>query len=415
MLSVDFGQFRRRTCHARSRNLLTEQQFYGLSTRVVFFVRWHPESWRTVLDSRSVVRSRRYLLVLLLAIPRASALAQVWHDDPETLKRVIALHLPNAPGPVPVYYSPEFKARALRYQKALSACKQWYEQQVNTHADFSLAVLNKADWEKVDKSAYPMPHEFSTIVVLPGRMEDFPGALTDDLELLAENIAFHEAGHIYSNKFIAPADPFLAELYANVFMVAYLRAQRPDMVSAFLQGPPAKLGQQRYISLEDLQYLNPWGLMSSAGMTNVGWFQFQVYHLCDLLLRGKSLSQVLSELKIAFQDKVPRPFSVIAAKLEGIHPGLGAQMGRLWGPTTIAEAKGCGEGGGTTPKRSLLVVENLSAKPIVVTAGTQPPVTVQPNSWTTLDGNMGERVQTDRDSCFLIGAEPAITRISSPH
>jgi hypothetical protein len=132
-----------------------------------------------------VVRSRRYLSVLLLATLRTSALAQVWHDDPETLKRVIALHLPNAPGPVAVYYSPEFKARALRYQKALSACKQWYEQQVNTRADFSLAVLNKADWEKVDKSAYPMPHEFSTIVALPGRMEDFPGALTDDLELLS--------------------------------------------------------------------------------------------------------------------------------------------------------------------------------------------------------------------------------------
>lgn len=259
-----------------------------------------------------------------------------------------------------------------------------------------------------------MPHEFSAIVVLPGRMEDFPGALTDDLELLAENIAFHEAGHIYSNKLIAPADPFLAELYANVFMVAYVRAQRPDMVSAFLQGPPAKLGQQRYTSLEDLQYLNPWGLMSSTGMTNVGWFQFQVYHLCDLLLQGKSLSPVLSELKIAFQDKVQRPFGVIAEKLEGIHPSLGAQMGRPGGPTTIAEAKGCGEGGGITAKRSLLVVENLSAKPIVVTAQTRPPVTVQPNSWTTLDGNMGGRVQTDRDSCFLIGAEPAITRISSP-
>jgi hypothetical protein len=154
--------------------------------------------------------------------------------------------------------------------------------------------------------------------------------------------------------------------------------------------------------------------MNSAGMTNVGWFQFQVYHLCDLLLQDKSLSQVLSKLEIAFQDSVPRPFSVIAAKLEGIHPGLGAQMGELWGPATIAQAKGCGEGGGTSPKHSLLVVENLSAKPIVVTLGTQPPVTVQPNSWTTLDGKTGERVQTDRDSCFLFGAEPTITRISSP-
>jgi hypothetical protein len=152
---------------------------------------------------------------------------------PTTLEKLTVLRLPHTSGLVPVYYSAAFEARALKYQKTLIACQRWYEKQVGKHVDFALAVLNKADWEKSTDDAYPMPSSYSTpppIVILPARFEDFPDSadFTDNVELLVENISCHELGHIYASKSgMEPKDPFLAELYANLFMVSFVRNQRP--------------------------------------------------------------------------------------------------------------------------------------------------------------------------------------------
>lgn len=73
------------------------------------------------------------------------------------------MNLPHAAGRVPAYYSRGFEARALKYQKTLIASQQWHDQQVRKHVDFSLAVLNKADWETAfPKSVgYPIPFSLS--------------------------------------------------------------------------------------------------------------------------------------------------------------------------------------------------------------------------------------------------------------
>jgi hypothetical protein len=47
-------------------------------------------------------------------------------EEKPTIEKVRALHLPYAAGPVPVYYSAGFEARAQRYQKAIMACQRWY-------------------------------------------------------------------------------------------------------------------------------------------------------------------------------------------------------------------------------------------------------------------------------------------------
>ena len=49
------------------------------------------------------------------------------------------------------------KARALKYQKAIFGGQKWYDQQIGKHVDVTLAVLNKADWEKVTDIGYPIP------------------------------------------------------------------------------------------------------------------------------------------------------------------------------------------------------------------------------------------------------------------
>jgi hypothetical protein len=316
-----------------------------------------------------------FAFALFLVLPvGARAQDNPAEKKPTTLEKIITLHLPHASGPVPVYYSPGFEARALKYQKSLIACQQWYGKQVGKHVDFTLAVLNKADWERATPVEYPMPHNMGVyqsspppVVILPARFEDFPhsAGFTYDPELLVENISYHELGHVYAHFIdMETDDNLLAEIYANIFMVSFVRSQRPDMLF-FLQGPTAKLPPERYTSLEDLQYL-----AGDVGMTNYGWFQFQVYRMCNLLLNDRPLLWLLSELKNAFQDPTPRPFSQIAAKLEAIHPGLGREMGALWRPTTLpdSQAKPCRDGAASN-KDSDLVVVNSSSTPVKVTSG----------------------------------------------
>jgi hypothetical protein len=49
-------------------------------------------------------------------------------EEKPTIEKVRDLHLPYAAGAVPVYYSVGAEARALKYQKAIIACRQWYDQ-----------------------------------------------------------------------------------------------------------------------------------------------------------------------------------------------------------------------------------------------------------------------------------------------
>jgi len=156
----------------------------------------------------------------LVAVP--GAIGQINPaQQKSTMDKVRNLHLPYVAGPVPVYYSAGFEVRALKYQKAIIACQRWYDQQVGKHVDLTLAVLNKADWEKTTPVAYPMPHNVGVYrslpppgVVLPARFEDFPNTadFSDDPELLVENIAYHELGHVYAHFIdMETDDPFLAE------------------------------------------------------------------------------------------------------------------------------------------------------------------------------------------------------------
>jgi hypothetical protein len=355
---------------------------------------------------------------LLLVLPVAAGSQDNSAEKKPTLEKIQALHLQKAAGPVPVYYSAGFEARALKYQKTIIACQQWYDKQVGKHVDFTLAVLNKADWEKTTPVEYPMPHNVGVyrslpppMVILPARFEDFPNSaeFTDDPELLMENVAYHELGHIYAH-FIEMEidDNLLAEMYANIFMVSFVRAQRPDMLF-FLQGPPAKLPPQRYTSMEDLQYL-----ADDVGMTNYGWFQFQIYRLADLLLKDKALPKLLSELKSTFHDPTQRPFSYVAAQLETIRPGLAKEMGALWKPTTLpdTQAKSCRDAAGSG-KDSDLVVVNTSPKSVKVTSAKDAPVAIASNSWYTFNGHSGAFVRTDTGACFIFGNEPSVARISA--
>ncbi|HEY6250158.1 MAG TPA: hypothetical protein VI685_09355 [Candidatus Angelobacter sp.] len=355
----------------------------------------------------------------LVAAPRVSAQNNLAAEKP-TIEKIRDLRLPSAPGAVPVYYSAGagIEPRALKYQKAITACQKWYDQQLGKHVDITLAVLNKADWEKVTDFRYPMPFNVGgwrslppAGVVVPVNFEDFPHSadFTDDPDLLNQNIAFHELGHLYMHYTdMEINDNFLAELYANILMAAYVRAQRPDML-VFLQGPSPKLPPERYTSLEDVDYL-----ADDTGFVNYGWFEFQIYRMADLLLKDKPLPQLLAELKKTFNDPVQRPFREVAAKLETIRPTIAKEMGDLWKPTTIPDSppKPC-KGGAGSNKDSDLVVLNLSSKTVKVISGKDAPVDVPANAWSTFYGHPGELLKLDTGGCYVFADEPAIARIST--
>jgi C1A family cysteine protease len=147
-------------------------------------------------------------------------------------------------------------------------------------------------------------------------------------------------------------------------------------------------------------------------MTNYGWFQFQLYRMCDLLVRDKPLAELLAELKTVFRDPTPRPFTQVATQLEAIHHGIGTEMGPLWKPTTMpnAQLKPCSQIS-SSGKDSDLVVLNSSSKPVKVTAGTDAPVTIASHSWYTFGGRSGVLVQIDTGVCFVFGDEPSIARV----
>jgi hypothetical protein len=194
-------------------------------------------------------------------------------EEKPTIEKVRNLRLPYAAGAIPVYYSVGAEARALKYQKAIIGCQQWYDLQVGKHVDVILAVLNKADWEKVTDIGYPMPSNVGGWrslpppgVLVPARFEDYPNGadFTDDPELLVQNIAFHELGHLYAHYIDMEVDDnFLAELYANIFMVAYVRAQRPDMI-VLLQGPRRSCHRR---VIPRWKTCNTWLLMSDLQTT----------------------------------------------------------------------------------------------------------------------------------------------------
>lgn len=74
------------------------------------------------------------------------ALAQ---QDFAALQAVKNLNLPNRPGEVELYYSACCEERAVEIQKTLEDYLRFYAEKLEIHVQFSVAVLDKQDWNRV--------------------------------------------------------------------------------------------------------------------------------------------------------------------------------------------------------------------------------------------------------------------------
>jgi hypothetical protein len=181
----------------------------------------------------------RIVLVFAIVVNALSAQVQV-----DQLIKYQELRLPESAGSVPVMYSPSVEQRALRYRESLAAAVNWYSKQLKVSVPITLAVADRDTWEKVQPAdprsvPYFMPYsiwrnspadDIHALVVLPARMEDFPGfeVMGVKPDLLAEAISFHEAGHIFAHVLgIWSGNPFVNELIANFLrLVTYERDTR---------------------------------------------------------------------------------------------------------------------------------------------------------------------------------------------
>jgi len=362
---------------------------------------------------RTAIRSLVAGLVIALSVAAQPA------DD---LKKLRELGLPEAPGSMPVIYVASAKERALRFQKSLEAAQSWYEKQLKVRVPIVLAVLDPETRQKISDPMI-IPHNFvwgmpgaaQGVVVIPangGAPSAVPAVHPEFL--LHEPAAFHEVGHIIAYRLnIRSGNQFVNELVAQMFAVAYMKAERPDLnwVLDNLRDGRTTQTAPRYTSLADLDYL-----YTAVGDANYVWFQQAgLGRLAYFLVIDQSFPAVIEKLQKAFPtaDAKQETIEDISRHLEGIRPGFLKEAGSLAGPTTIPSISpsACPEltkGGG----RSYLVVRNNTADSLALTNLDGPnSLSIPAHSWRTLNVRVGALLKLRDGTCLVARDEPSLAVI----
>ena len=337
------------------------------------------------------------------------------------LVKVRELGLPEAPGTIPVIYVASAKDRALRLQKSLEAADSWYEKQLNVRVPIVLAILDPETRQKISDPT-PLPHNFSWgmpgaaqgLVVIPPPNNP-PAEHPESLQY--EPAQFHEVGHIIAYRLnIRSGNSFVNELIAQMFSVAYMTAQRPDLKwvldslrSGRSLGTPSGY-TPRYTSLQDLDYL-----YAGVGEVNYVWFQQGVLgQLADFLVADQSFPSVLEKLQKAFPaaEAKQETFEDVARHLEGVRPGFLKAAGPLAGPTTIARISpsACSEstsGAGI----SYIAVRNNTANLLMLTRPDGRNVDIPAHSWRPVPVGVGVGLKLPDGSCLIARGEPTLAVI----
>jgi len=342
------------------------------------------------------------------------------------LVKLRKLGLPEAPGSVPVIYVPSAKDVVTSLQESIEAARSWYEKQLNLRAPIVLAVLDAEAREKISDRAV-LPHNYADagLIVIPAVEGNRP---TDPS--FYGPAPFHEDGHILARRLkMVSAHPFVNELIAQIFSVAYMKTERPDMwvvddlgagrwKGAVLNDPNYT---PRYTSLADVDYLNPW-----MGTQNYLWFEGRLGRLADFLTKDQAFPALIEKLQRAFpggQQQV-KTLEEISRLLESLRPGVLKVAGALVGPSTIpritpsvcpGQAKGGGE--------SRIVVRNDTADPLTVInldgndifLNGHPPqeskILPQYQNWISYSVRAGTSLKLPDGSCLVARDEPTLAVI----
>ena len=272
------------------------------------------------------------------------------------------LDLSSVAGPVPVYYSRGYEARARTLQAQATRAVDYFSAQLEVRPAIVLAVLAQRDWEWLADIGYGMPWaqgERSWMLAIPATHAMFdelaaqirqqPESAADiaravqatglsyeeGMHLAADAIMYHELGHIFSGAYgTGQPNLWLGEFLAGYFLEVYQAEVTPDARVA----PFARLfrnwldrsSKPTFTALEDLEsrYVD----MAPA---NYGWYQAQFEDRAQAVFRKEGLT-FIRRLKTALpaSEKGTLPVAEVLARLERISPGFVA-----WGASLASRSK----------------------------------------------------------------------------
>jgi hypothetical protein len=271
----------------------------------------------------------------------------------------------------------------------------------------TLAVLDEADWAKVTNTPIPHADSRSGTLFVPEHLERAstvrpPGL---DYALAGEAVLLHEVGHLFFDKLSIQGSGFVNEMVPNLFMAAYIRAARSDLVF-MLGGPLASTPEPRYTSGADFIYLREY-----VGIDNYFWFQMHLQRLADFCLSKGSLSSVLAKIQAEFPGgrSYQLPVDQTVRSLDRLFPGFVEAAGSLAAPSTIRliQPASCPKVilGGEAPVRQL-VIRNYTPDPVLIVKSDGTTTTADPGAWRRL-GVTGPARLPD-GSCLVPEDEPVL-------
>lgn len=354
---------------------------------------------------------RRSTALAITALAAATLGAQQ-EDSPLTKLRKAGV--PEASGPVPVFYPPSVKDRALALRNSLQTAQVWYTKELKLQLPIALVLLDP-EMQEIISDRNPAPHHYTPkgdpgLILLPppgngpqpagADREHAPGGILQN-----EHVLFHEYGHMLAGSLnIAGGNAFVNELVANVFGIAYIQVNRPDLSWLLEDRRSGARTPPRYTSLADFDYL-----YSGVGLQNMYWFQWQLERLADFLVRDQPLPRVVEKLQQAFPSNNPDKVSldVIDARFEAVRPGFLKAAGALAEPTTIPRItpSACRE----AAKRgdsSYVVIRNDTAAPLEIVQANGQRDTIPPRSWSRYVTVVGAVIKLPDGTC-LTGREDA--------
>jgi hypothetical protein len=251
-------------------------------------------------------------------------------------------------------------------------------------------------------------------VAIPAHTEDPAGANAGVAG--ADGVSFHELGHLFANQLkIWSGNQFVNELIAGIFMVAYIRAERPDLDYLAPNNAPFPAGTSpRYTSLADLDYL----YVDGVGAKNYFWFQHHLEHLADFLVKDQSFPAIVEKLQAAFPAGRTKHETLeeIDAHLEGIRPGFKKMAGPLGEPSTITRIKpsACqetSEKSGSSTDVPFVIVQNDTPEPLIFARPGGTKATVPPHTFSSFRIPVGASLQLPDGACLVARDEPTLAVI----
>jgi hypothetical protein len=269
------------------------------------------------------------------------------------LTAVRELGVPSFTHKVTVYYSRGHETRAKELSSLIEDAMRFYEDKLKIKPELSVAVLTKADWDRVVQQTpfgvpfvSPVPH----VILLPAthdgevvklvtglrgkassatlkKIEKAGFTFEQGAEKLVDLIGLHELGHVLTHAYgIRTPSLWSYEFLATYFAYAYLREVHPELATLFgavtydLQCRDGN--KPKYTSLEDFDRL-----YFKVGTTNYGWYQSAFNGRVEAVYAVKKFS-FLEEMRTTFptQTKEGEPPRVVLERLERICPGF-----KAWG------------------------------------------------------------------------------------